>query len=112
MKKIYQYLKERWKLENPWQIALALLTFSISGMSVLYVRKIAFQLLGFDAQTPLWEEAITWIIVVVPSYQVLFILYGTVLGQFDFVWRFQKRNLQRLKKFYNHLISFFMLESN
>lgn len=105
MKKIYHKLKERWGLESPWQIVLVLIIFSISGMSVLYVRNAAFYLLGFDAQTPLWEEIITWIVVVVPSYQVLFMIYGTILGQFDFVWRFEKRNIRRIKSFFTYLVS-------
>lgn len=97
MKKLFEKLKVRWELENYWQLILVLIIFSISGMSVLYVRKYAFQWLGFTAQTPLWEESIAWLFIVVPSYQLLFLTYGTILGQFEFVWEFEKNNLERLK---------------
>ena len=98
MNKLFNKLKERWELESFWHVILVLFIFSISGMSVLYIRKYAFDWLGFTAQTPLWEESIAWIAIVVPSYQLLFLLYGTLLGQFDFVWQFEKNNLRRLKK--------------
>jgi hypothetical protein len=98
MNKLFEKLKERWEVDHFWQVLLIFFIFSISGMSVLYVRKLAFYLLGFDAQTPLWKEATTWLLVVVPSYQALFLLYGTLLGQFEFVWRFEKKNFRRLKK--------------
>lgn len=98
MNKLFKKLKERWELESFWHVVLILFIFSISGMSVLYVRTYAFQWLGFTAQTPLWEEGVAWILVVVPSYQLLFLIYGTLLGQFEFVWQFEKNNLRRLKK--------------
>lgn len=98
-------LKQRWGVDNFWQVLLILFIFSISGMSVLYVRKLAFHLLGFDTQTPLWAEIIAWLFIVVPSYQLLFLLYGTILGQFNFVWRFEKKNLRRLKGAFEKLNS-------
>lgn len=98
MKKIFQKLKERWRIESTRQLALILFIFSISGMSVFYVRELAFRWLGFNGQTPFWEEAVAWILVVVPTYQLLFLMYGTILGQFEFVWRFEKDNFRRMKK--------------
>lgn len=98
MNKLFNKLQERWELDSFWQVVLILFIFSISGMSVLYIRTYAFQWLGFTAQTPLWEEGIAWIAIVVPSYQLLFLMYGALLGQFDFVWKFEKNNLRRLRE--------------
>ncbi len=97
MKILFNKLKERWDIDNNRQFLLILVIFSISGISVLYVRKIAFAWLGFTGQTPFWEEAVVWLLVVVPSYQLLFLIYGTLLGQFEFAWEFVKNNINRLK---------------
>ena len=86
MKTLFNKLKERWDIDSNRQFLLILVIFSISGMSVLYIRNIAFAWLGFSEQTPFWEEAIGWLLVVVPSYQLLFLFYGTLLGQFEFAW--------------------------
>lgn len=97
MKKIFEKLKERWGLNSYRQVVLILFIFSISGMSVLFVRKAVFHWLGFTDTTPFWEEAAAWLLIVVPSYQLLFLSYGTLLGQFKFVWRFEKKSLQRIR---------------
>ena len=100
MKNFLEKLKDRWEVDHFWQVALILFIFSITGMTTLVVRKYVFELLGFSASTPFWEQAITWVLVVFPSYQILFLLYGFLLGQFDFVWRFEKKNLHKLKKLF------------
>lgn len=105
MNKMFEKLKERWGLSSYRQLAIVLFIFSISGMSVLVVRKAAFNWLGFTASTPFWEEALAWLLVVVPSYQLLFLAYGALLGQFDFVWQFEKKSLQRLRNVWGKLSS-------
>lgn len=98
--KIFEKLQERWGVDSWGGIFVILFIFSISGMTSLYVRHFVFGLLGFNAQTPIWIEAIAYILTVVPSYQVLFLLYGFILGQFEFVWNFEKKSLGRIKNLF------------
>jgi hypothetical protein len=100
MGKYVDKLKERWGVETLGQVLLILFIFSITGLTALYVRKFFFTLFGFDAQTPLWEKIIVWIVTVVPSYQILFLTYGFLLGQFEFVWRFEKKSARRIKNLF------------
>lgn len=100
MGKYLEKLKERWGVDNGWQVLLILFIFSITGMTALYVRKFFFALMGFDVSTPLWQKIIVWIVTVIPSYQVLFLTYGFLLGQFDFVWRFEKNSARRIKNLF------------
>lgn len=97
MNEIYEKLKRRWGVDTFWQVILILVIFAITGMTALYIKKIVFTLLGYDAQTPFWLKAVTWFFTVLPSYQVLFLFYGFLFGQFDFVWRFEKKSLERIK---------------
>jgi len=99
---IIRALKDRWNVETIGGIILILFIFSITGMSALYVRHFVFDLLGFDEQTPLWIEVIGYILIIIPSYQILFLLYGFLLGQFEFVWNFEKKSLARIKSLFIH----------
>lgn len=101
MKKLIEKLKKRWELESTWEIAVVLFIFSISGRSVLFVRKWAFGWLGFGSQTPWWEIIVAWILIVVPAYQILLLFFGTILGQFNFAWNFVSNNVRRIKMVYD-----------
>lgn len=100
MRKLFKKLKERWGVESPWQVLLILFIFSITGITALYARKFFFTLFGVDAQTPVWLKIIIWIATVIPSYQILFLTYGFLLGQFEFVWEFEKNSARRIKKLF------------
>lgn len=93
-------MKRRWGVESFGGLLLILFIFAITGITTLYVRKIVFAWVGIDAATPLWIELIGWIIVVFPAYQLLFLLYGFILGQFEFVWNFEKKSLHRIKSLF------------
>ena len=93
-------LKERWGVHTYGQLALILFIFAITGISTLVVRKFAFDLIGITEATAYWVKIVAWILVVFPSYQLLFLFYGFILGQFDFVWRFEKKSLGRIKSLF------------
>lgn len=97
MAELIQKLKERWGVTTGWQLILILFIFSISGMTVLYVKKGAFSVLGFDDQTAFWLKAVTWVLVVFPSYQVIFLFYGFIFGQYEFAKNFLLHSLERIK---------------
>lgn len=99
--KFYEKLKERWGAESLWQVLVIVIIFSITGSTALYVRKYVFQLIGFNSETPFWELTIAWIVVVFPSYQILFLVYGFLLGQFEFVWSFEKKTFSRIKNLFS-----------
>lgn len=100
IKKLYRSLKERWGVETVWQVIKILFIFSITGFSALYVRRFVFDILGYNSDTALWLQVVTWLLTVVPSYQVLFLFFGFILGQFDFVWNFEKQTFKRIKKIF------------
>jgi hypothetical protein len=102
---LLEKLKQRWGVEHFWQVVLIMFIFSICGMTVLYIREFVFDWLGLGQSTPLWEEAVAWLVIVFPSYQILFLFYGFIFGQFEFVWRFEKKNFRRLKGFFLRLLS-------
>lgn len=94
-------LKERWGVESLGGLLLILFIFSITGMTALYVRKVVFGWLGITADTPYWISVLAWAAVVFPSYQILFLAYGFIFGQFEFVWNFEKKSLSRIKNLFS-----------
>jgi hypothetical protein len=100
MGEFIEKMKERWGVKTLGSVLLILFIFSITGISVLYVRSVAFSLLGIDGETSLWIEIVAWIIIVFPAYQLLLLFYGFILGQFEFVWNFEKKSLLRIKSLF------------
>lgn len=84
-------LKNKWGLSSMWQVVLVLLTFSLAGSSVVFLKQWYFGALGFDEQTAFWLKAIAYLLFIFPTYQVLILAYGTLLGQFHFFWEKEKR---------------------
>lgn len=97
---LIEKVKKRWGVESFGGLLLILFIFAITGITTLYVRKIVFEWVGIGAATPLWIELVAWVTVVFPAYQLLFLLYGFILGQFEFVWKFEKKSLHRIKSLF------------
>jgi hypothetical protein len=89
--------KQKWNIKNNIQLVLVFLAFSLTGSASLYVRKIAFSWIGITPDTTLWIKVPMYILIVIPSYQLLFLVIGTLFGQFRFAWEFEKRVFSRFK---------------
>lgn len=90
-------LKDRWELTSNLQLVLVLLVFSLAGSSIVFVRKPLFEALGVTAETSLWIWIALYIAVFIPCYQILFLFWGFVLGQWKFAWKFEKKMLRRMR---------------
>lgn len=93
-----QKLKNKWEVESDVQLILIFISFSLAGSFTIYVRKPIFALLGYDDHTPFLLKAVTYIFTVTPSYFILLMIFGTLLGQFKFFWAFEKKVLNRFKR--------------
>jgi hypothetical protein len=90
-------LQQKWGVSSVWQVLLIIAVFSLAGSSAVALRKSFFQLIGFDAQTAFWLKAVVYILFLFPTYQVLLLLYGTLLGQFRFFWAKEKKMLLAIR---------------
>jgi len=91
-------LRTRWGLTSPGQVLVILIVFSVTGMSVVFLRKSFFAFLGFDAHTPIWLKSVSYVLFIFPAYQVLILIFGFLFGQFAFFWDKEKRMLQAVKR--------------
>ena len=81
---LLQRLQTKWQLTNPWQVVAVLATFSLAGSTVVLIRPWFFQYLGFDEHTFWLWKAAAYVFFVFPTYQVLLLIYGGLLGQHYF----------------------------
>ena len=86
-----QRLKTKWKVESIWQVVMILLTFALTGSTVLYLKKWLFIALGFDDTTSWITKTIVYLLFVFPAYQLLILVFGTLLGQGTFFWEKEKK---------------------
>lgn len=95
-----QKLKLKWELESTMQVLLVLLVFSLTGSTVVFLRKALFDVLGFDASTAFWLKTVTYILFILPAYQIMLLVYGFIFGQFTFFWNKEKKMFNRIKKLF------------
>jgi hypothetical protein len=89
-------LKERWNVRNGWDVLIILVVFACTGFSVLYVKRWLFELIGLTEQSPTWLRWTVNILIILPLYQVILLMWGWVWGKFTFFWEFEKRMFSRI----------------
>ncbi|MGC9354932.1 MAG: DUF6787 family protein [Mariniphaga sp.] len=94
---MFKRLKEKWNIKSNVQLVLIFVIFSVTGSASLVVRKFIFGWLGITSDTSLWIKIPLYVLIIVPAYQILFLLIGTLFGQFRFAWEFEKRVFSRFK---------------
>ena len=95
MKKLLQELKNKWDIESNWQFVLINIIFAISGSLTVFIRKPVFHFIGISADTSFIFKFILYIVIVTPVYFVLLLIVGTLFGQFNFFWNFEKKIIRR-----------------
>jgi hypothetical protein len=92
---MFKRLKEKWNVDSDLQLIVIFVVFSISGSGALVIRKLVFHWLDYSPDWPFWLSAIVYVLTIVPAYQIMLMLFGTLLGQFTFFWNFEKKLLRR-----------------
>jgi hypothetical protein len=100
--KIFDRMKTRYGV-GLWGVIAILLAFSLAGMTVARVRQ---PILNFilPNNSPRWATWAIYPFILIPTYQVLLLAYGSVLGQFKFFW-------SRLKKTWRFLFGWMLPRS-
>ena len=91
-------IKTKWNIDSDRDYWLIMLAYSLAGMFILPVKKVVFHLVGINDHTPLWVIVLVYIPLIPPVYQLGLIFFGTLLGQFNFVWGQAKKRAMFLSK--------------
>ena len=95
-------LEKKWIVNQRWELIRIFLIFALTGSSSVFVGRPFIKLLGVSKDNlHISLYYALFIVISLVFYQILLLLWGWILGQFDFFWRFEKKMLKRLglKKF-------------
>lgn len=95
-------LEKKWIVNQRWELIRIFLIFALTGSSSLFIGRPFIKLLGVSKDNlHISVYYALFIVISLVFYQILLLLWGWILGQFDFFWRFEKKMLKRLglKKF-------------
>ncbi len=91
-------LKEKWGIQGTTQIILILIVFSLAGTTAVALKQFYFNFLGFDESTNFWIKTLAYLLFLFPSYQILLLLYGFLLGQFGFFWQKEVKMVSAIRR--------------
>lgn len=97
-----QRIKHRLGIGSNVQLIVIFIVFTLTGSTSVYVAKPLLHLVGLDlANFPVhwWGTSAYWtlrLLMIVTIYQVLLLLFGWLLGQFQFFWKMEKKLLLRI----------------
>jgi hypothetical protein len=89
-------LKTRWGITSTFQVLIILVVFACTGFTVLYAEEVIFQLLGIGEEKSWWMAVLLFILITLPLYNLILLIYGFIFGQFRFFWNFEKRFFGRM----------------
>ncbi len=89
--------KAKWKIKSNLQLVVILIVFSVTGSAALIVRTFIFNLIGIQPETSLFIKVPLYILILIPVYQILLLIIGSLVGQYRFFFAFQKKTLSFLK---------------
>ena len=90
-------LKKFLKVESSFQFIVIMIVFAITGSLTLFLSD--YLLIIFNLTKESMNIYIFWflrILIIFPVYQILLIIIGTLFGQFNYFWSFEKKFLRRI----------------
>ncbi|KAB1154121.1 DUF6787 family protein [Flavobacterium luteum] len=92
-----QGLKTRWGIESNFQLIIIFIVFAITGSASAWLSKPFCLLLGINNEDLGFWFTPTRLLMIFPIYQILLVLIGSLFGQFNFFWAFEKKMLRGMK---------------
>jgi len=90
-------IRNLFKVETNLQLLKVNVVFAATGTVSIYFAGIIINFLGLDLY--ILGDFFYWvlrIILLIPVYQVLLIVIGSIFGEFKYFWRIEKKMLSRL----------------
>jgi len=87
-------LQAKWQLKSIFQVILVLLAFACTGFTILFIKAPILEFFGVDKGGFL--NTLLYLLLVLPLYQILLLVYGFLFGQFDFFWEKEKAIFRRI----------------
>lgn len=93
-----QRLQSKWKLDSLFQVILVLVVFACTGFTILFIKNPILDFFGVEKGGFL--NTLLYLLLVLPLYQIILLIYGFIFGQFKFFWEKEKQFLRRLSNIF------------
>ena len=90
-------IKKFLQVDSYFQLIIVLTVFSITGSLSLFLSDYLLKILDININNydPIFFYLLR-IFFIFPIYQILLIIIGTIFGEFNYFWKFEKKFLRRL----------------
>ncbi|MFC5626450.1 DUF6787 family protein [Algoriphagus winogradskyi] len=89
-----QRLQSKWKLDSLLQVVLVLVVFACTGFTILFIKNPILDFFGVEKGG--FVNTLLYLLLVLPLYQILLLIYGFIFGQFRFFWEKEKQIFRRI----------------
>jgi hypothetical protein len=90
-------LKEKWNIKSGWQFTMIMIVFALTGTTVVLIKRPIVAFFSDGGEQNIWFS-IAYFILILPTYNVILLFYGFILGQNEFFWEYEKKMIRRFKR--------------
>jgi hypothetical protein len=92
-----QGLKKRWGIRSNLQLTIIFIVFALTGSASAWLSRPFCLWLGITKEDiGFWFTPVR-LLMIFPIYQILLVFIGTLFGQFQFFWAFEKKMLRSMR---------------
>ena len=95
-------IRSLFKAESNYQLFIINIVFALTGTSSLFLADYILNslLITKDAYGSFFYW-LTRIILILPLYQALLIIFGVIFGEFTYFWKMEKKTISKLKSIFS-----------
>jgi len=90
-------IRNFFKVNSNYQLLIINIVFAVTGTTALFASDYLLDIFSINYEN--YGNLIYWllrIIFIIPVYQVLLIIYGTIFGEFSYFWEMKKKTLHKI----------------
>jgi hypothetical protein len=91
MSSYLERLKTKWGITSNFQMVIVFIVFAITGSASLFVARPVLERIGITDDLNPWIRVPIRIVAILPLYQVMLLVIGSLFGQFRFFLNLQKK---------------------
>lgn len=92
-----QRLQTKWKLDSLFQVVMVLVVFAFTGFTILFIKNPILDFFGIERGGGQgFVNTVLYLLLVLPLYQIILLIYGFIFGQFKFFWEKEKQIFRRI----------------
>ncbi|MBK47167.1 MAG: diacylglyceryl transferase [Gammaproteobacteria bacterium] len=92
-------IRRIFRVNSNYQLLIVNVVFAITGSLALYSAGYLLDLMGLNVKN--MNQVLYWtlrIVLILPVYQILLILVGSLFGEFEYFWEMEKKIINRLSR--------------